>query len=358
MDRTFRRIASFSVGIVWILSQTEPAFAVSPASAAECLSAERELGQASALAALGEQRGVRGWLRRKIVCEADLARYGLRFEQDWERSDPQKPVVVFIHGFNSTPQQNAAIMVPIHEAGYPCGTFEYPNDQSLRLSAHLLSTELRRFARQYPVRRVILVCHSMGGLVARDCIEDASTDPGNVARLILIAPPTHGTLLAHFAAGTDVWEHWLARKSGSPWRRLRDSIVDGLGEAADDLCPDSPFLNALNSRPLDSHVRYSVLLGTGASLNEAQIKWIRESVCECVARLPGAKDSARQLDAILADIDELVEGKGDGVVAIKRGRLDGVADTLVMPFGHLAVTGQPTTDVLRDVQRAVLKRVQ
>ena len=84
-----------------------------------------------------------------------------------------------------------------------------------------------------------------------------------------------------------------------------------------------------------------------------KLAWIRDSVCDQLAKLPGGEGSAERLDAILNDIDELVEGKGDGVVAVKRGRLDGVSDTLVMPFGHLAVTGEPSSDVLRNVQRAV-----
>jgi hypothetical protein len=198
----------------------------------------------------------------------------------------------------------------------------------------------------------------MGGLVARSCIEDALYNPGNVARLIMIAPPTHGTLIAHFAVGSDLWEHWLSRKSGGPWRRTRDSIVDGLGEAADDLCPDSEFLQQLNARPRNPRVQYSILLGTGAYLKHAQLAWIRQSVCEQVEKLPGGDDSAERLHEILSDIDELVEGKGDGVVAVKRGRLNGVSDTLVMPFGHLSVTGDARSDVQRSVQRAVLERLQ
>ena len=67
----------------------------------------------------------------------------------------------------------------------------------------------------------MLVCHSMGSLVARACIEDPLYDPGNVERLIMIAPPTHGSLIAHFAAGTDLWEHWLARKKGGPWGLIK-----------------------------------------------------------------------------------------------------------------------------------------
>ena len=230
---------------------------------------------------------------------------------------------------------------PIHEAGFPCGTFAYPNDYYILNSAQLLSSELRRFKLQYPERRVILVCHSMGGLVARGCVENSLYDPGNVERLIMIAPPTHGTIIAHFAVGTDLWEHWLVRRDGWPWQRLRDSIVDGLGEAANDMCPDSDFLTELNGRPLNPHVRYTILLGTGALFNEAQVNWIRKSVCESLAKMPGGEAGAKSLNTMLADIDELVEGKGDGVVAVKRGRLDGVADTVVMPFGHLAVTGKP-----------------
>jgi hypothetical protein len=198
----------------------------------------------------------------------------------------------------------------------------------------------------------------MGGLVARACVESALYDPGNVVRLIMIAPPTHGTVLAHFAAGTDLWEHWFSRRSGGPWRRMRDSVIDGLGEAADDLCPNSAFLHELNGRPLNPEVRYSILLGTNGCLEEPQAVWIRDSVCDQIAKLPGGDASAERLSTLLSDIDELVEGKGDGVVAVKRGRLDGVADTLILPFGHVSVTGEPRDDVRKHVQQAVLERVQ
>jgi hypothetical protein len=198
----------------------------------------------------------------------------------------------------------------------------------------------------------------MGSLVARACLENSQLDPGNVERIIMIAPPTHGTLIAHFAVGTDLYEHWLSRRSGGPWRRARDSVVDGLGEAADELRPDSEFLRDLNLRPLNPRVRYTVLLGTGAHLDDEQVAWIRDSFCQKLAKVPGADGSAERLAAILDDIDEIVEGKGDGIVAVKRGRLDGVSDTLVMPFGHMAVTGEPKNEVLRQVQQAVLERVQ
>jgi pimeloyl-ACP methyl ester carboxylesterase len=344
--------------VILFLLPNPPARGATPNDSCACTTVEQLLCPAPAQALACDRSGARAWIRRKVVRDDDLAKYGVRMDEGWEKADAAKPVVILVHGFNSTPQQNAALMVPIREAGFPCGTFAYPNDYILQMSAQLLSSELRHFAQQYPQRRVILVCHSMGGLIARACLEDSLYDPGNVDRLIMIAPPTHGTIIAHFAVGTDAWEHWLARKDGWPWKRARDSIVDGLGEAAGDLCPKSEFLTELNSRPLNPHVRYTVLLGTGARLSESQAAWIRESVCDCLAKCPGGDRSAKELDALLADIDELVEGKGDGVVAVKRGRLEGVDDTLILPFGHIAVTGEPNSELLHDVQRVVLERVQ
>jgi pimeloyl-ACP methyl ester carboxylesterase len=351
-------IGSLCLAII-VAWQSTSVIAGQPAKGLPLLSAEGLLAQAAAsdLAACNRYRA-RRWLRDKVVRESDLERYGLCLDDEWEQLPAEKRIVILVHGFNSSRLQNVAMMAPIYAAKFPCGTFAYPNDHTILASAQLLSSELRQFAKRYPDRRIVLICHSMGGMVARACIEDPLYDPGNVERLIMIAPPTHGSLIAHFAVGTDFWEHWLSRRDGGPWRRMRDSIVDGLGEAADELCPESEFLCELNARPRNPKVRYSILLGTGARLDDAQVTWIRESVCNSLVKVPGGDPCAERLEMILSDIDELVEGKGDGVVAVKRGRLEGVSDTLVMPFGHLAVTGEPRSAVLQDVQQAVLERVQ
>lgn len=303
----------------------------------------------------------RRWLRTRIWDEEDEARYGIIFDETWEATAaaaPKLPLVVLVHGYNSNPLKNAAVMEPVREAGYPCATFAYPNDWEISESAARLSQRLKEIAAEHPGQRLAIVTHSMGGLVARACLENAELDPGNVDRLVMIAPPTHGTMLAHIAVATDVWEHWLGRADGGPWDRCRDSVIDGLGEAADDMVPGSPFLTDLNARPRNPAVRYSIFLGTSAAVTDGEVKWMRTALQETGGRCPGFRDCTGRVDNLLADMEELIEGKGDGVVALKRGRLNGVDDIVILPFGHLNCTGPIDCDATRQVQQELIARLR
>ena len=287
------------------------------------------------------------WLRERLTDDADAARYGLHLDAGWEQTataSPQLPLVILIHGFNSTPESNAAILAPIRAAGFPSAVFAYPNDSSIDDSAAFLSQTLKAFAAAHSGLNVALVTDSMGGLVARACVEDPALDPGNVTRLQMIAPPSQGSLIAQASFGADLWEHWIARRDGSAWRRWRDSVVDGTGEAADDLMPGSPFLTRLNARPRNPRVRYAIFLGTHTAVTATEFNLLRLTLQKS-ARHEGLGAYAGSIDNLLADLDELVDGKGDGVVALKRGRLEGVADVVELPFDHLSCTDEPGDNV-------------
>ncbi|MEQ8208351.1 MAG: alpha/beta fold hydrolase [Lacipirellulaceae bacterium] len=302
--------------------------------------------------------GFKTWLRKRVLREEDEAKFGLVIRDDLTQADPALPLVVQVHGYNSNCERNAAVMEPFAERGYPCGGFTYPNDYSLRESAERLSRELKQLEEKHPKRRVALVTHSMGGLVARGCLEDPALAPRNVDQLLMIAPPSQGTLVAHFAVATDVWEHWLSRSQGGAWARWRDSVVDGLGEAADDLVPGSPFLTELNSRPRNPDVRYTIFLGTAATMSNEEMRWIRKAIRKTGSKLPGIRGSANRLEKLLEEMDEVVEGRGDGIVSVERGKLAGVDDVIVLPFGHLSVTDAATSDPVRQVQEELLSRVR
>jgi pimeloyl-ACP methyl ester carboxylesterase len=236
--------------------------------------------------------------------------------------------------------------------------FDYPNDGPIDESGRLLSKELRRFAADHPDQSVTMVAHSMGGLVARVAIEDPDLDPGNVRQFIMVATPNQGSQMAHFACGLDGCEQVVLRRERDPQDLLRLSIADGLNEARSDLKPGSRFLRDLNARERNPHVRYSLLLGTKGPLTAAQRDELQSAASAAVERNRAAQLLAPRVAEPLADMEELLDGAGDGAVAVKRGRLDGVDDTLLLPFSHLAITRKRESDATRELLAAIVARLE
>ena len=180
---------------------------------------------------------------KSLLTMADVrktrSKFGLRRPRGL--SDETSQLVVSVHGYNAYAGDLEHVMAGPKANGLLCARFSYPNDQSIDHSAQLLSGELKRLANEFPTLNVSLVTHSMGGLVARRTIEDASLDPGNVRRLIMICPPNHGSELAQFAFAMDLWQFLTNRLRSKDLSFFYASVEDGLAEAATDLEPDSIF---------------------------------------------------------------------------------------------------------------------
>jgi hypothetical protein len=136
-----RAVASALVLAAWSLNalqardaqpQVEDAFAP---QAVQAVATDRDLPQtAQTPPEIGrphDQPGFRGWLRRKVQRPSDAERYGLRPLQGDAPFDPTLPLVILVHGFNSHPERNAAVLGPALAAGFECWGFAYPNDQPL-----------------------------------------------------------------------------------------------------------------------------------------------------------------------------------------------------------------------------------
>lgn len=73
-------------------------------------------------------------------------------------------------------------------------------------------------------RRILLVCHSMGGLVARAYLIH-QPDPDAVVKVVTLGTPHHGTVLARFGRGVDARQ--MRRRS--PWlEQLNTSAGSGV----------------------------------------------------------------------------------------------------------------------------------
>lgn len=298
------------------------------------------------------------WVRSQIVTEEDMAGYGLKMDEGWDQKDARLPVIVMVHGFQSKAENAEGLLHLVREAGYPCGNFTYPNDDMLPPSGALLARELGNFSQQHPGRRLVLVCHSMGGLVARVCLEDPKLDPGTVERLIMVAPPSHGSMLSYLAAGADAWEHIIGHQDGMKWENIRLTVVDGMGDAAIQLRPGSRFLQELNARPRNPRVKYTIILGSKGYISVEDMQQLRNRVGRTLGNVPVGLVNVKRVDEVLADMDEIVRGKGDGAVAVSRGRLEGVDDTHILPFDHLGVVGPTDDKVVHQVHEIILERIK
>jgi len=275
-----------------------------------------------------------------------------------DRTPADRNLIVLIHGLNSDPAKVDALLAAARADRFPCAVLSYPNDQPIDDSAKLLSRELSRLAKDHPRRGVSLVTHSMGGLVARAAIEDPKLDPGNVRQLIMVAPPNHGSALARFAFGLELNEHVAEDRRKIEVNTFLAAVEDGLAEAARDLRPDSPFLRTLNARARNPNVRYTIFLGTAAPLTDADLARLRRTAAAAGKRNRWVQFFGPRAQIWLEDLDETVGGKGDGVVSLARGRLEGVQDTVVLHFSHTSVLRTPADGDERKVHGGILQRLK
>ena len=294
------------------------------------------------------------WAWDQVDWRRQTPNYGVKLLEEAATHD-NADIVVLIHGLNSRPEDVAGFIPLVKRAGLVAATFRYPNDQPIDESSKLLATELRKLAVKYPERKVRLLAHSMGGLVARETVE-TDLDPGNVCQLIMVGTPNHGSALASVATFMDCYELCTSahyRRTGV----LIESVADGLGEATADLTPNSVFLDRLNSRVRNPNIHYTILLGTQGPVTPEEMREIRQTVREYSTSNRFTRFVSSKLNNALAELDEIVQGKGDGVVSCTRGRLAGVADIVKLPFSHAGVLS-PNADGSRTAHTTILHRLK
>lgn len=247
-------------------------------------------------------------------------------------------VVLLVHGLDEGGPiwDNAAPVVA--QAGYTVLRFNYPNDQRIAASAEGLVGALRDL-RSRDVRTVDIIGHSMGGLVARDALTRREYYHGDalgggglpaVQRLIMLGTPNHGAPLASLRCAMEVrdqfvrWMHSEHKASSG----LLGFMVDGHGEAGDDLRPGSAFLNDLNSRPLPSHVSMTIVVGEIASCGRERVTSALDS--PYIRRVIGEERAAK----LKSGTNGVWEEVGDGVVPTESTRLEGVTDVVHVAADH------------------------
>lgn len=265
------------------------------------------------------------WFPDSMTLPADQ----IGFQKRTGDVDATVPDVILIHGLDEPGGIWDETLNAMADEGIVAWEFLYPNDQAINYSADLLA---KHWLTLDSSEAVILVGHSMGGLVIRDFVtrwrhpvEETNLIQGpSVLGVIQIGTPNQGSGWARLRAWLEVreWISHIPEGEISPFVSLRQ----GTGAAKIDLRPDSEFLKGLNARKWPQQVKLSII---GGILSEPS-----------TAMLEGLDQLAEELE--ITDLRQRVEGWwaetgediGDGVVPVTSLRFDGAPEPILLPASH------------------------
>lgn len=313
-------------------------------------------------AVMSSERRLKERMRQSLVSrvrwrEAEQSPFQLTLDDGWSERPKELPLVIAVHGLFSKSDRVERLLELPRKAGFPCGEYSYSSRRPIPELAVQFAEQLDRIRREHPERKVAVIAHSMGGLVVRAAIEDPALDPGNVVRLIMLATPNQGSRLADFNFALGVSNYVADAERRESVRLFSALAEDTLGASSYDLRPDSEFLARLNARARNANVAYTIILGSGA--------WLSVGERDRMATLLGASEEEGRflrllrgnVNKLLADLDEVVKGRGDGAVSVERGKLTGVEDVVVLPFGHSEIIGGSDNEAVVQAHKEAMARL-
>jgi triacylglycerol esterase/lipase EstA (alpha/beta hydrolase family) len=154
---------------------------------------------------------------------------GLSLRPDPRPSRTQGPPVLFVHGYFSNrgyfnrivPRLEARGVAPIFTPNFPSAF------SNIERFVQALHGEIERLCEATGHPQVVLVCHSMGGLVARAYLCDHGA--ARVRKLICIGTPHHGTVIAWLGGGANA----VQMRPGSAFLRSLAVREGGAGPACE-----------------------------------------------------------------------------------------------------------------------------
>lgn len=157
-----------------------------------------------------------------------------------EPYDPDKTPVLFIHGMAGSPRDWRSIIDQLDRSRFQPWVLAYASGLPIDMNASYLYDAVNQMQAQHGFERLLLVAHSMGGLVAKAFIDRYPEDKAGALRLLVtLATPWGG----HAAAQSGVDRAPAVVPS---WR---------------DMAPASDFLAAMSRSELPPDLPYYMMFG-------------------------------------------------------------------------------------------------
>jgi pimeloyl-ACP methyl ester carboxylesterase len=151
---------------------------------------------------------------------------GVYFLEDY---DPDKIPILFVHGMTGYPREFEVLVANLDRRRFQPWFYYYPSGAFLgNVSAHL-SKSVRDLESRLRFKRIFVVAHSMGGLVARSFILDRQQ-------------PTERNTVGFFASISTPWRGMESARRGL---KLAPGMMDRLPSSFRDVALDSSFVHGL-----------------------------------------------------------------------------------------------------------------
>lgn len=257
--------------------------------------------------------------------------------------DPAKRTIIFVHGIGSNCSATFDGFIKECEArDIQAITFDYPNQGPIAKAGERFAAELQKLERDSPKLKYAIVAHSMGGLVTRAAIEGAETGFSGVTDVVTIATPHDGSQVATYAP--------YLRSVDALWALTprKQILAEGQGEAGRDLQPDSEFMRSLRGKTRAAGVRYHVAAGKKGIVECDDVPKLAAEIGRLAsARFGKNAEESKRIEQEIAAMDEIVNGSGDGAVALKRARLAGANSERIFDLDHIDIVRGPGSDPVR-----------
>lgn len=249
----------------------------------------------------------------------------IHLDDDWQQR-LKKPLLVCIHGLRSHAEAFASFRAHFRQAGFATMAVTYDYDQPIQESARQLAVAVEQlFAKSNVKPRLVLVGHSMGGLVAREWTENPTLHDPNIEHLITVGTPHLGSNWASLPPLLDLFTGGQLDSDDLVDVILHQPSASGLR----DLVPESEFIRTLATRPRRKDVTYTNIVGTHSPVDQVTATQLRDVLRELDQEGSVVRLVRPRIAPLLDSFDELADGQGDGVVSVEHTHLAGVPSTPV-----------------------------
>lgn len=156
-----------------------------------------------------------------------------------EPYDPHKIPVLFVHGINGTPRQFTELIEGLDRDRFQPWVYSYASGDHLATIADHLTQAVQKIELQLDIDALIVVAHSMGGLVARDFIlRSRQLDPAlRIPLFVSVSTP------------------WAGHAAAEIGLRYAPTVMN----VWHDIVPGSEYLRGLFAKPLPSGTPHYLL---------------------------------------------------------------------------------------------------